>query len=149
MAAPLSKLQKRNLALLALRAWRRESAIARGRGDRCLDFDTWRHHAIQAATGKLGLRCCSQDDYCDARGHLHHRLGEDDQALYWFNRGHGPKHREAEAVLWRTMEQAGRSPNYVEAICRSMFKCNLLEASTDQLWKLTYTMRHRKKQKHT
>ena len=86
MSAPLTHDQKRYLSQLASRAYKRQTAIARGRGESLAGgkYDglaqtaaeqQYRHDQVALATGKLGLRCCSQDDYKEVEGHFLDLLG--------------------------------------------------------------------------
>src|SRR4051812_39726153 len=63
----LSDTQKRLLSQLSARAYSKQSALARGRGVQpdmsYKAYDEFRHAQVALATGKAGLRCCSQDDY--------------------------------------------------------------------------------------
>lgn len=154
MSAPFSKLQKRLLSQLAARAFRRECALARGRGEdpdaSWRAHETWRHQQVAAACGKLGLRCCSQDDYKLVEAHFLHLLGEDGRAMAALVRHQAQPRSTAEAVLWRELQQAadvGITREYVAAICRRQFGCSLLDASENHLWHLVYTVRNRAAEK--
>ena len=144
MSAPLSNRQKRDLSLLAARAYKK--ALADSDGSLTLDEAAFRHHEIGAACGKLGLRCCSQDDYKIIEAHFLNLLGESGRALTALVRHQTNPRRVAEYKLVQACEAAGVNLGYAAAICRNMFKCELDDAGADQIWKLTFTVknRHRK-----
>lgn len=144
MPAPLTNLQKRKLACLCRRAFAAESAKARARGvEWDQSEDQFRHAQVARATGKLGLRCCTQLDYKAVEAVFLDLLGESDRAFESAVQAQTEPRRQAEAVLWRNLQHYGLRPEYAEAICRRQFKCGVLEASTGQLWKLIYTVRNR------
>lgn len=150
MSAPLSNLQKSRLAQLAARAFRRQCAIARGRGEEpdssWRAHDVWRHQQVAAACGKMGLRCCGQDDFNLVEAHFLHLLGEDGRALQSLVAHQAQPRSTAEAVLWRELQKAGDvgiTRDYLAAICKRQFGCSLLDASERQLWNLVYTVRNR------
>jgi hypothetical protein len=139
MPTPLSLKQKRILAMNAREAFRE---IPQGDIDG-QTFDEWRHSEVQRVCGKSGFRCCDQDDYAPLMAHFKHLQGEDGAALNWHVRSSGQPRRVAMAVLMRSIGQAGITRGYAEAICRSIFKCGLEEASESQLWKVNSTVRNR------
>ena len=145
MAAPLDKNQKRILSQLARRAFNRELAMARGRGEKLADLNevAFRHQHVAQACGKLGLRCCSQDDYGAVKGHFLNLLGEAGKAFEAIHHGEGNARRVAEFKVVQACEQSGVAVAYAARICASMFKCSLEDASADQLWKLMFTIKNR------
>jgi hypothetical protein len=140
----LSLAQKRVLIRLARRAWRLECARVRGLGPGAPipDFDAWRHDQVHAACGKLGLRLCLQSDYPWVMAHFHQLLGEDDRALRWLMAARQDPRQQAWVALERLMRQRSFSPNYVEAICRRVFDCDLATAQAHQLWRLRGILLH-------
>lgn len=146
MAAPLDKNQKRILSQLAQRAWNREAAMARARGHTLTEpIDNYRHRHVAQACGKLGLRCCSQDDYGAVKGHFLDLLGEHTQAFQAVHRGEGNGRRVAEFKLVDACKTAGVDITYADRICRTQFRCTIEEASERQLWCLVFTLRNRRK----
>lgn len=143
----LSRRQKLNLVLLARRAWDASAKGIGAIGNSSAAFDEWRHQEVTRACGKVGLRCCENDDYPRVKAHFLHLLGEDGAAMEWHLRAATEPRRQAEAVLWRELRAAGLQPAYVEAICRTQFKCGVIEAGVKQLWSLVYTVRNRGRQK--
>lgn len=137
MSAPLSHQQKRYLSQLARRAW---SQADREVGT----VDEFRHAEVTRATGKAGLRCCSQDDYKRVEAHLLWLLGEDGQALNAHLRAETEPRRQAEAVLRRECQRFGLELGYAEAICRQQNKgLNLADVSERRIWNLVFTIRNR------
>jgi len=145
MSAPLTNVQKRILSQLARRAFNRELAMARGRGEKLADLNevAFRHQHVAQACGKLGLRCCSQDDYGAVKGHFLNLLGESGKAFEAIHHGEGNARRVAEFKVVQACEQAGLQVAYAGRICANMFKCSLADASADQLWKLMFTIKNR------
>ena len=147
----LTNEQKRHLAQLSERAFNRAAAQARGRGE-TVDTSTkartaWRHAEVVKACGKLGLCCCSQLDYKAVEAHFLDLLGEHGRAFNAQMRAATEERRQAEAILSNACKRAGLHLNYAAAICQNQFKCSLFDASTDQLWKLIFTVRNRAKRK--
>lgn len=136
MSAPLSHFQKRYLSQLARRAWQAaEREVA--------DEATFRHAEVARASGKAGLRCCSQDDYKRVEAHFLNLLGETGQALNAHLAAETEPVRQAEAVLRRECQRFGLALSYPAAICARQFRCPLAEATEKQLWNLVYTIRNR------
>lgn len=144
MSAPLTNAQKRILSQLARRAFNRELAIARGRGETLSETtEQYRHRHVAAASGKLGLRCCSQDDYGAVKAHFLDLLGESGAAVNALVHQSGNARRIAEYKLVQACEQTGLGIGYAAKICANMFKCSLEDASADQIWKLMFTVKNR------
>ncbi len=145
MSAPLDNRQKRILSQLARRAFNRELALARGRGEKLADLNEaeFRHQHVATACGKLGLRCCSQDDYGAVKAHFLDLLGEHGAAFKAVHHGEGNARRVAEFKLVQTCEVAGLALTYAAKICQNQFKCSLEDATEKQLWCLTFTVKNR------
>jgi hypothetical protein len=138
-SAPLNREQKRELSQLYRRAYKRAGAGVDG-----LTIDDWRRSEVARATGKLGLRCCTQSDSCACQAHVWELLGEPGRALYWLQRGQGEGQRQAMAVLERTCRECGLPLSYPAAVCRRQNRgLELAHASERQLWSLIYTVRNR------
>jgi len=153
MSAPLTRSQKAYLAQLSERAFNRSAAIARGRGESpatdTRTRDTWRHQQVAQACGKLGLRCCSQDDYKLVEGHFLEALGDHAQAFEAFTRAATNDRRVAEYKLREACKEAGLSLNYANAICRNQNRgANLDQVDARVLWRLVYTIRNRRHSRH-
>ena len=145
MSAPLSNDQKFKLSALARRAFNRELALARGRGEKLADLNEseFRHRHVALACGKLGLRCCSQDDYGAVKAHFQDLLGESGKAMNTLVYAEGNSRRIAEYKLVQACRRSGLTLAYAASICRNQFKCSLEEATEKQIWCLTFTMNNR------
>lgn len=106
----------------------------------------FRHAEVAKACGKLGLRCCSQDDYGTVKAHFLSLLGEDGRALKAHVEGANNPDRIAEWKLSQEIDAAaavGITRRYAEEICKRQFGCTILEATTKQKWNLMFTIRNR------
>lgn len=141
MSAPLSHLQKRLLSQLARKAWElaeREVGTP----------EEFRHAEVARACGKLGLRCCSQEDYKRVEAHFLDLCGETGAALNAHLRAETEPRRQAEAVLRRELARVGLAYGYAEAICRAQNRgAAIAEVSERQIWHLVYTVRNRARNK--
>lgn len=151
MSAKLTNDQKRYLSQLSDRAFRFLGAKARGRGEAwpeqaTANLASFRHAEVAKACGKLGLRCCSQDDYGTVKAHFLSLLGEDGRALKAHVEGAKNPDRIAEWKLTQEIDAAaavGITRRYAEEICKRQFGCTILEATTKQKWNLMFTIRNR------
>jgi hypothetical protein len=150
MSARLSKKQKAYLSQLARRAFNLACDRARERGEEpdssCRAADDWRRRQTAVACRKFGLRCCSQDDYRLVEARFLHIIGEDGLALNSLLVQQAEPRSTAEAHLYFELEKArdvGITREYLGTICRSQFKCSLLEASENMFLCLLYTLRNR------
>jgi hypothetical protein len=142
MSAPLTNSQKRYLSQLARRAWR-QSPDADPQ-----DEATYRHTQVAQAAGKLGLRCCGQDDYNRVKAHFLHLLGEDGAALNAHVRAETEPRRLAEFKLLQACEEFGLHLSYADAICRRQNRgLGLGDVGPKTLWHLMFTIRNRGRQK--
>lgn len=140
MSAPLSKGQKSYLSQLARRAWAKTIADADGVGPEESQF---RHDQVALACGKLGLRCCSQDDYKIVEAHFLNLLGETGRAMNALVRSQDNPRRIARYKLDQALREAQLETGYAEKICRAQFKCGVNEATEKQLWCLMFTVKNR------
>jgi uncharacterized protein YifE (UPF0438 family) len=145
MSAPLTHDQKRILSQLARRAFNRELALARGRGEKLAELseESFRHQQVARATGKAGLRCCTQDDYGAVKACFLDLLGQSGQAFQAVHHGQGNARRVAEYKLVQACETARLPLSYAAKVCASQFRCTLEDASEKQLWCLTFTINNR------
>ena len=145
MSAPLDNNQKRILSQLCRRAFNRELALARGRGEKlaALSEETFRHEHVAKACGKTGLRCCSQADYGAVKAHFLDLLGEHGAAFEAVHHGEGNARRVAEFKLVQACRLAGLTLAYAAKICQTQFKCSLEDATEKQIWCITFTMKNR------
>lgn len=159
MSLALHNSQKRILSQLARRAFNRARALARGRGevDPAGQFtdanlrreDDFRHHEVALATGKLGLRCCSQDDYGAVRAHFLHLLGQDGEAVKADVHGQNNPRRIVEWKITDALARLGRKINYADSISRHMFHGLPLTDCTDaQLWKIFFALNKQAQRQH-
>lgn len=146
--SPLSHNQKRYLSQLSNRAFDRAAADADGQSFYD-DFpstrarEQFRHDEVAKACGKIGLRCCSQQDYKRVEAHFLNLLGEPGRAFNAHVRAETEAVRQAEAVLRRECQRFGFDLSYPAAICARQFRVTLADASEKQLWNLVYTVRNR------
>jgi hypothetical protein len=143
MSAPLTNHQKAYLAQLAARAHR--AWIAQDPPTRsAITAEEFRHHQVASATGKLGLRCCSQDDYKTAEAHFLNLLGHTGEALNAHLRAATETRRVARYKLDQACAEFGLSINYANAICRRQHRGLTIDDITErQIWQLVYTIRNR------
>lgn len=145
MSAPLSNKQKAYLAGVARRAYNMAAAVARGRGEVLeVGAEDWRHAEVAKACGKLGLRCCSQDDYKLVEGHFLDALQRPGEAFNAFVRGATNKRRVAEWKVVKECERFGFALGYADKICRAQnHGAGLDDVDEKALWRLVYTIRNR------
>lgn len=141
----LSLAQKKALAQVARRAFSRQRALALGRGAAWEHKDDeWRQAEVMRAVGKAGLRCCGNDDYEAVMAHFLDLAGDSGKALDWAMRDATKDRRQAEAVLVKTMAEAGLTPAYVERICLAQNKCQVADLPDPKaIWRLVYTVKNR------
>ena len=155
MSAPLTKGQKSYLSQLAQRAFLRQCALARGRGEVFADGqyeglavsvaqEKFRHAQVAQASGKLGLRCCSQDDYKLVEGHFLELLGQPGAALKAQVRAATETRRVIEHKIVQACAEFGFAMSYAHKICTSQnHGQGLDEVGEKQLWNVFYTIRNR------
>lgn len=148
MAAPLTNGQKRYLSQLSDRAFNRAAAIARGEGQ-SPDISTraraqYRHDQVVAACGKIGLRCCSQDDYKLVEAHFLALVGEHGRAFNSFVRATTESRRVAEHKIIEACNEFGFKLSYADSICRQQNNgLGLDDVTEKKLWQIFYTVRNR------
>ena len=142
--SPLTNQQKAYLAQLARRAWNLACARARGRREPTPDFDPWRHEQIARACHKHGLTCADQGDYKLIEAHFLDLLGHHAQAFEANLRAATEPKRQAHAVLLKNLQAFRLHISYAEHICRCQSKCELIDATPHQLWRVIYTIRNRR-----
>lgn len=144
----LNNAQKASLARLAREAFaKRPQAV--GGADDGISLDDWRRREVGKACGKMGLRCCGQEDFNLVKGHFLNLLGQPGAALRSCVRAADEPLRKAHHVLLWTMQRYGYERSYAEKICRDKYKCTVGEASANQVWTLVYDVQrngqHRQK----
>lgn len=150
MSAPLNHGQKAYLSQLSDQAFTREQRIAASMGIQFYEGmsptkarEAFRHAEVAKACAKIGLRCCTQDDYKLVEAHFLQMLGKIEAAFKAGVRAASEPRRQAEAVLVRECTRFGFRLSYAESICRTQYKCTLQDATTNQIWNLVYTVRNR------
>lgn len=144
----LSHTQKRILSQLSDRAFDKAAAAARARGEEVADTTAaraeYRHQQVALATGKLGLRCCGQDDYKPAEAHFLTLLGEHGRAVQAQVRAATNPRRVIEFKIIEACKEANVRLAYAEAICRAQNRgAGLAEVPPGRLWNIFYTIRNR------
>lgn len=134
---PLSARQRTGLALLAKRAWR-----TWGRGE---NEHAWRHAQTIKACGRR-ITEATQRDYLPIRAHFTDLLGQSDRALDDLLKHESEPHRIALHKLTQECSKRRLSLAYPAAICRRQYRCALDEASPQQLWRLLFTVKNRRKE---
>ena len=103
----------------------------------------YRRAQVALATGKNGLRCCSQDDYKIVEAHFLNLLGETGRAMNALVQHQSNPRRVAEYKLTQACKDAGVNIAYAAAICQRVFKCCLDDASAEVIWKVMFTVKNR------
>lgn len=154
MSAPLANNQKAYLAQLATRAFNMECAKARGRGE-TVDcgretMDTWRHAEVAKATGKAGLKCCSQSDYKAVEAHFLEMLGHHARAFNAQVRSATEDRRVIEYKITEACREFNFAISYADKICRAQNKgLGLEDVDEKHLWQIFYTIRNRGRKKQS
>lgn len=149
MSAPLSHTQKRYLSQLSDKAFARASAEADGQYfyddlPATKAREQYRHDQVVQACGKIGLRCCSQDDYKLVEAHFLHLVGEDGKALNAHVQAATEPVRVAQSVLRRELAAARLDWAYAEKICRQQNQGQpISQVAERRVWNLVYTVRNR------
>ena len=152
MSAPLSKGQKRYLSQLAGQAFSRHLENARAAGQyteadglpRSVAEEQFRHREVAQASGKAGLRCCSQDDYKLVEGHFLELLGLHGAAFNAQVRAATETRRLIEHKITEACREFGFSLAYANKICCAQNHGNGLDAVDEKkLWNIFYTIRNR------
>jgi len=137
---PLSKEQRQGLAMLAKRAFEKSSDFRL----RTSDFDTWRREQSIKAVGKR-ITEAGQRDFLRLRAHFLDLAGQSGAALNVLLKAENEPQRIALHKLTRECSQRGLPLAYPEAICKRQYRCTLAEASAQQIWRLVFTVRNRRK----
>ena len=155
MSAPLSKSQKRYLSQLSAKAFARQVTLARGQGQvfaggkydglaQTAAEGKYRHDQVVLACGKLGLRCCSQDDYKLVEGHFLELLGHHAAAFNAQLRAATETRRVIEHKIVEACAEFGFHLSYANKICVVQNRGLGLDAvEENRLWQIFYTIRTR------
>ncbi len=149
----LSKAQKAAIAMLARKAWALcpqraallEANRARGMSATAI-FEAWRHVEQGKACGKQSLRqCTSEQDYLKLRAHFEALIGRYGRALRTLLRHAEEPRLVARHKLEEACRERGLSLAYPASICRRQYRCGLDDATEQQLWRLVFTVRNRRR----
>ena len=150
MSSPLTNEQKAKIGQLARAAYlawpeREQFEAINGELSKTEIFTAWRRVEQGKACGIQSMRECSQDHYGRLKAHFQALCG--DEAAATRTRGHDADNprRIARWKLDQELQARGLETGYAAAICRTQYRCALDAATTQQLWRLVYTVRSRKK----
>jgi hypothetical protein len=119
------------------------------------DFETWRRHeqfiAVTGAnplldrTSRLSLRDCTQRDVLKLVAHFEDLAGQPGRAID----AHMRDEMKDSSIAMRKLEvecaERGLDLSYPAKICQKQYKCALEDAAPNQLWRLVFTVRNRRK----
>lgn len=151
MSGPLSNLQKREIAIAARKAYdvwaeREPYEAINSEISRTACFDAWRHVETGKAAGGIQSLCqLSQQHYGAVLAHFQALGGRQDAATRTLARDRDNGRRIARYKLGQALRERGLEVGYATAICHSKFKCALDDASENQLWKIFFDVRNRKR----
>lgn len=139
MSAKLSHRQKWILSDLARQAWQKAGPELDG-----ISEEDFRHQEVARACGKLGLRCCDQNDYKLVESHFHDLLGHHAQAFNAQLRAATETKRVALHKIREACQEFGFQMAYAEAICRNQNHGRSLDDVDERArWRIFYTVRNR------
>lgn len=135
---PMSRDQKRDLVLLAKRAWEKSGSPG--------TFEEWRHQQVLIVTERAGLSFCRNEDFLPLQAHFLRLVGQSSMAERRVLRYETEPRRWAlhklEESIAESSDVIDRPREYVMAICRSRYKVQSLdEVGEKQLWGLMFDLR--------
>lgn len=147
---PLSNEQKRDLVLLAKRAWNAWGEKRMAEGQEVMGFDEWRHNEQRMAVERRSLTLCTNEDFLFLKAHYLTLLGKKDTAnalrvraacepRIWAKSRFERECRDAADVLPHARE-------YAAGFLRNARGVTLDEASEKQIWHAIYIVRRRASQ---
>jgi len=147
---PLSKLQKADIAIAARAAydaWPEREAFEAINQEftATARFEAWRREEQVKACGVRSLRACTQAHYGRLMAHFQALAGHAAQAARTRARDQDNDRRIARYKLDQALRERGLQIGYAAALCRDKFKRTLDDATKEQLWKLVFTVRSRRK----
>lgn len=150
MSGPLSKLQKRQIAIAATRAyeaWPEREAFEAINSDlsKTARFEAWRHVEQGKACGVQHMRQMAQEHFAAVLAHFQAIGGHDQAATRTRARGADNGRRIALYKVRQELAAKGLSEGYAAAICQAKYKCPLADASREQLWKIFFDLKNRRK----
>lgn len=109
--------------------------------------EKFRHEEVAKACGKLGLRCCSQDDYGYVKAHLLGLLGQEGLAMRAAVRQGS---NELRVVSWKIVRRCRELEiplSTAEGICRRMTRGRGLQEVEEvaTLWNVFFKLRYYEK----
>ncbi len=148
--APLSNEQKRELVLLAKKAWNAYGQERMAQSLDVMDFEEWRHQQQMMAVERKSLTVCTNEDYLFLKAHFLTLLGKKDTAnalrvratcepRIWAKSRFERECRDAADVLPHARE-------YAAGFLRNARGVDLDTASEKQLWHAIYIIRRRASQ---
>jgi hypothetical protein len=142
--APLSREQKKELVLLAQRAFQR--LYDAGTLTESTEFDSWRHQQVLLVCERGGLREARNEDFLVIQAHFLAMLGQTAMADRRRVQADMEPRRCALAKLKQECEAASdvinRAWDYASSISRSRFKTTQIqELGEKQIWMLVFDIR--------
>lgn len=139
MSAKLSNVQKRILSGLSRQAWQKAGPELDG-----ISEEDFRHQEVIKACGKIGLRCCDQNDYKLVEGHFLELLGHHGAAFNANLRAATETRRLVVHKITTACQEFGLQLAYANTICRNQnHGRGLDEVEEKALWRIFYTIRNR------
>ena len=138
MSAKLSNRQKWILSDLARQAWTKAGPELDG-----ITEEDFRHQEVARACGKLGLRCCDQNDYKLIEGHLRELLGQRGAVFKANLRAATETTRLVQHKILAACEEFGFQLAYADKIARAQNHGRALDELEEKaLWRIFYTIRN-------
>ena len=150
--APLSREQKRNICMLASKAWENQGrpyydptmdpayALSKSAAE-----ELFRHEEQQRLVGRKHLTACGQADYFLLKAHFARMAGLEGAAEAAEDRIPGDDARRANAVLRRELaaarSQIADPRRYAETIARSKYKAGIETLTAKQVWTIVFDVR--------
>lgn len=148
--AALSKEQKRQLVLLAYRAYaavKRRSFTEGNEGNKEESFDEWRHRQQRQAVERSSLRTCTNEDYLFLKAHYLKILGQKAMAEKYLVTASTEPRRWALARLEKECAAAKDvlpgAWNYAAGFLRNARHVSIDDATEKQIWHAIYIVRRR------
>ena len=140
--APMSGEQKRDLVLLAKRAFEKSGASSQASES----FEDWRHHQVKIATERNGLRECRNEDFLPLQAHFLRLIGQtamaDRRVLKYETEPRRWALHKLEAECGEAKDVIDRPMEYVLSICRARYKVQTLDDLDEKrIWVLMFDLR--------
>jgi len=142
--APLTAAQKRELVLLARRAF--ERLYDSGAISEATEFDAWRHGQTLQCVERPGISACRQEDFAQVKSHFLRLLGQEGMSQRLQARADMEPRRVA---LWKLEQECAaardvidRPLEYVSSIARARYKAaSMDDLGEKQIWVLMFDLR--------